>query len=129
MSTCRPSIKDCLVLIKVCQTLLFTACMQCNPLEELVCPEPPTLVVSGDLAKRILFIILKSLGAHGVALILGGMLLILGCIKLSFGKLIFCRKTKAEAMAEELKKRGLVNQQGEPCIVKLATVMSYIAQV
>ena len=77
-----------------------------------MCPKPPTLVVSGDFAKKILFILLKSLGAHGVALILGGMLLILGCIKLSFGKLIFCRKTKAEAMAEELKKRGLVNQQG-----------------
>lgn len=80
-----------------------------------MCPEPPTLVISGDVAKRILFIILKSLGAHGVALLLGGMLLILGCIKLSFGKLIFCRKTKAEAMAEELKKKGLVNQQGGPC--------------
>ena len=91
--------------------------MQCNPLEELVCPKPPTLVVSGDFAKKILFILLKSLGAHGVALILGGMLLILGCIKLSFGKLIFCRKTKAEAMAEELKKRGLVNQQGG-CILQ-----------
>ena len=99
----------------MCMSVLFTSCMQCSPLEGLVCPEPPTLVVSGDLAKRILFIILKSLGAHGVALLLGGMLLILGCIKLSFGKLIFCRKTKAEAMAEELKKKGLVNQQGGSC--------------
>ena len=77
------SIKDCLVK---CQTLLFTACRQCNPLEELVCPEPSTPVVSSDLAKRILYIILKLLGAQGVALILGGMLV----IKLSYGKLIFC---------------------------------------
>ena len=73
-------------------------------------------------------IIFKSLGAHGVAPLLGGMLLIFGCIKLSFGKLIYCQKTKAEAMAEELKKKGLVNQQGGSCS-KLATCMQYIAQL
>ena len=99
--------------------------MQCNPLEELVCPEPPTVVISGDMAKKIVFIILNTLGAHGVALIFGGMLLILGCIKLSFGKLIFCRKTKAEAMAEELKKRGLVNHQGGSCSELLLTTYAH----
>ena len=41
----------------------------CNPLEELVCPELPTFVISGNMAKKIVFIILNTLGAHGVALI------------------------------------------------------------
>ena len=71
----------------MCMSVLFTSCMQCSPFEELVCPEPLKLVVSGNL----------------------------GYVKLSFGKLIFCRKTKAEAMAEELKKKGLVNQEGGSC--------------
>ena len=70
------------------------------------------MYVPDDIGKRVLFLILESLGAHGLALIIGGTLIILGFIKLSFGGIFCCRKKKSEELAEELKKKGLLPQQG-----------------
>ena len=93
----------------------FPSPSQCSPTEEIICPEPPVIRIKTDVALLIVLAILKTLGPHGIAMIVGGAFIILGCIKLSFGKVLCCRKSKAEALAEELKKNGLVNQQGNPC--------------
>jgi hypothetical protein len=85
----------------------------CDPTEEIVCPDPPEVHINTDVTVEIALLILRTLGAHGIAVIVGGVFIILGCIKLSFGKILCCRKSKAEALAEELKKQGLISQNGD----------------
>ena len=77
-----------------------------------MCPDPPEIYINTDVALQVFLVILKTLGPHGIAVIIGGIFIILGCVKLSFGKVLCCRKSKAEALAEELKKQGLVNRNG-----------------
>jgi len=54
-------------------------------------------------------LILHTLGAHGIVFLFASVFIILGFIKLSFGRVLFCRKTKAQAMADKLKKEGIVD--------------------
>lgn len=56
--------------------------------------------------------ILEAIGLHGIVGILGGTLIILGFVKLAFGNVLFCRKTKAQKFAEELKKQGVISGKG-----------------
>ena len=77
------------------------------------CPEPPPITIDrGSLSTRILLLILEAIGLHGIVGILGGTLIILGFIKLAFGNVLFCRKTKAQKFAEELKKQGVISGKG-----------------
>ena len=55
----------------------------------------------------VIFLILDAIGLHGLVGMLASILIILGFFKLAFGRVIFCRKTKAQAYAEELKSKGI----------------------
>ncbi len=77
------------------------------------CPNPPPVTYQrSPLIIRIIFLVLEVIGLHGFVGVLGGTFIILGFIKLSFGGILFCRKTKGQKFAEELKKQGLVNDKG-----------------
>ena len=61
--------------------------------------EPPA---PASFAKRLFQLILQALGAHGIVFLFASVFIILGLIKLSFGRVLFCRKTKAQEMADKM---------------------------
>ena len=67
------------------------------------------------LGIRMFFLVLEAIGLHGFVGIFGGILIVLGFIKLSFGSILFCRKTKAQKFAEEMKKQGISQSKGLYC--------------
>lgn len=72
-----------------------------------MCPTaPPIEVEGGSLAVRILLLTLESIGAEGFIGFFGGLFLFLGCMKLSLGGVICCRKTKAQEYADRMKEKG-----------------------
>jgi len=72
-----------------------------------MCPTaPPIEVEGGSLAIRILLLTLESIGAEGFIGFFGGLFLFLGCMKLSLGGVICCRKTKAQEYADRMKEKG-----------------------
>ena len=70
-------------------------------------PGPPTVYKPGPIALTLFVMLLESIGAHGFIGFFGGLLLILGFIKLSFGGLICCRKTKAQKHTQKLIEKGV----------------------
>lgn len=77
------------------------------------CPKPPKILIDpGPIATRVFFIILETIGFHGIFGFICGIIIVLGFIKLAFGNIIFCRKTKAKAFEDDLKKQGLVPKKG-----------------
>lgn len=54
-------------------------------------------------------LILHTLGAHGIVFLFASVFIILGFIKLSFGRVLFCRKTRAQEMTEQLRKKGIID--------------------
>ena len=68
---------------------------------------PPTVYKPGPIALILLFMVLESIGAHGFVGFFGGILLVLGFIKLSFGSIICCRKTKAQEHTEKMVEKGV----------------------
>ena len=83
--------------------------MQCSSEEaEIGCPEPPPVEFDTEpLTRTILFLILDAIGLHGLVGIVASVFIILGFIKLAFGRIIFCRETKAQAYAKEMKRKGI----------------------
>ena len=76
---------------------------------KVLCPEPPPIIVQGGpIVTRVILLIMESIGAEGVVGFFGGLILILGFIKLSFGGVICCRKTKAQEYADRQRERGAV---------------------
>lgn len=72
-----------------------------------MCPEPPPIVLeAGPIITRVILLLLESIGAEGFIGFFGGLLLILGFIKLSFGGIICCRKTKAQEFADRMKEKS-----------------------
>lgn len=55
----------------------------------------------------VMFLILDAIGLHGLLGMLAAILLVLGFFKLAFGRILFCRKTKAQAYAKEMKLKGI----------------------
>lgn len=55
---------------------------------------------------------LESIGVEGFAGFLGAILLFMGFLKLSFGSVLCCRKTKAEEHAEKAREKA--RQRGKP---------------
>lgn len=51
--------------------------------------------------------VLESIGAHGFIAFFGGILLILGFIKLSCGGIICCRKTKQQEYTQKMIDKGV----------------------
>ena len=80
----------------------------------MVCPEPPPVIIdAGPIAVRALLLLLESIGAEGIVGFVGGILLLLGFIKLAFGGVLCCRKTKAQEYAEAfLEKKGIARGTG-----------------
>ena len=88
-------------------TCLVLQCDYGNILEcpyEDYTPPPPT-----SFGKRIVRLILHTLGAHGIVFLFASTFIILGFIKLSFGRVLFCRRTKAQEMADKLKAEGVID--------------------
>ncbi len=87
-----------------------------------MCPEPPPVVIkAGPIALRAFLILMESIGAEGIVGFAGGILLLLGFMKLAFGGILCCRKTKAQEYAEQyLEKRGM--SRGGPfcCLSQLS---------
>lgn len=74
----------------------------------LPCPTPPPVVISKrNLVVSIFFLVLESIGIHGIVGFFGSILLILGGIKLLCGGIICCRKTKAQEHYDNLIKKGV----------------------
>ena len=59
------------------------------------------------IALTVIFLILDAIGLHGLVGIMAAVLIVLGFFKLAFGRVIFCRKTKAQVYAEEMKLKGI----------------------
>ena len=71
------------------------------------CPEPPPVVIDGGpIVVRAILLLLESIGAEGIIGFVGGLTLILGFIKLTFGGVICCRKTKAQEFADRAIEKG-----------------------
>ena len=83
---------------------------------------------------RVLLLIMESIGAEGVVGFIGGIILILGFIKLSFGGVICCRKTKAQEYADRQRERGAVakgmhSRRTLPCICCLCLIVQQLVTV
>ena len=65
------------------------------------------IVNKTNLARDIFFLVLESIGIHGIVGVLGGILLFLGFIKLMCGGIVCCRKTKAQEHHDNLIKKGV----------------------
>lgn len=86
---------------------------QCNANETIQCPEAPTRYVpGGSIAVRLLLLTLESIGVEGFVGFFGAILLFMGFLKLSFGSVLCCRKTKAQECAEKARERA--KQRGKP---------------
>lgn len=72
----------------------------------------PVVIEGNSLAYRLFIIILNAVGIHGLVGFFGGILLLLGFIKLTFGGICCCRKTKAQKHYDKQIKKG-VNPKGE----------------
>ena len=66
----------------------------------------------GPIGLHILRVTIEVIGLHGIFGFFCGILIVLGFIKLAFGNILFCRKTKARAFEDELKKKGLIPKRG-----------------
>ena len=66
----------------------------------------------GPIVLRVFIIMLELVGLHGIVGFFSGIFLVLGFIKLMFGNILFCRKTKSEAFNKQLKKNGLLPKSG-----------------
>lgn len=74
----------------------------------LPCPTPPPVIVhKTNLVRDIFFLILETIGIHGIVGFCGSTLLILGCLKLTLGGVLCCRKTKAQEHYDSLIKKGV----------------------
>ena len=60
---------------------------------------------------------METIGLQGIVGTFGGLFLIFGFIKLAFGKILFCRQTKAQQFANELKKQGVLQGTGQLKII------------
>ena len=89
---------------------LSTQCDEDKKDEKLECPTlsgPPTVHKPGPLVLTFCAMLLESIGAHGFIAFFGGLMLVLGFIKLSFGGIICCRKSKRQEHAQRLLKKGV----------------------
>lgn len=68
---------------------------------------PSVFYKPGPIFAIVLVMVLESIGAHGFIAFFGGLLLILGFIKLSCGGLLCCRKTKQQEYTERMLKKGV----------------------
>ena len=68
---------------------------------------PPTLYKPGPIVITLFMMLLESIGAHGFIAFFGGLLLILGFIKLSCGGILCCRKTKQQEYAQRMVEKGV----------------------
>ena len=82
-----------------------------------VCPTPPPIYVdTTSIGLKILLRFLEFVGLHGIVGFFGGTLLCCGCVRLIFGGVIFCRKSKAQEHHDELRKKGAQRAQGSRCV-------------
>lgn len=91
--------------------LLKPTHMQCDSngnITRFDCPEePPVVIETGSIIVRLFLLILRMVGAHGIVGFFGGILLVLGFVKLLFGGIICCRKTKAQKHYDEQIAKGV----------------------
>ena len=89
----------------------LSASLQCDDgKKEVDCSSqsgPPTLYKPGPIAVTLFMMLLESIGAHGFIAFFGGLLLILGFIKLSCGGILCCRKTKQQEYTERMLEKGV----------------------
>ena len=93
--------------------------LQCdNDKNEFKCATesgPPTLYKTGPIVTTLLMMVLESIGAHGFIAFFGGLLLILGFIKLSCGGILCCRKTKQQEHTQRLLEKGVPPKSEHAC--------------
>ena len=71
------------------------------------CPTPrPLTVRGGPLVIRMFLLLLDLFGIQGFVFLFGGLLLVLGFVKLFFGRVLFCRKSKSDTFKDSLRERG-----------------------
>lgn len=92
---------------------MYVQCLDNGTVETYECPTPPAIIIEGgNIALRLFFVLINAVGAHGIVGFLGGVLLILGFVKLMFGGICCCRKTKAQKYYDKQIKKG-VNPKGK----------------
>ncbi len=88
--------------------LLYVQCNENGTVTIFECPEePPVVIETGSIFLRLFLIVLRIVGIHGIVGFFAGILLILGFIKLLFGGVCCCRKSKAQAHYDKQKKKGV----------------------
>ena len=76
-------------------------------MKELPCPTPsPVYVEKTGLAIKVVLFLLEVVGIHGFVGCCGGTLLILGMLRLCFGGVLFCRKSKAQQYYDDMREAG-----------------------
>lgn len=98
--------------------------MQCDEITGKVtnkeCPTPPPIYVdTTGIGLKLLFYILELIGLHGFVGFFCGTLLCCGCVRLLFGGVIFCRKSKAQEYHDELRKKGAHRGKGRLILIVL----------
>ncbi len=87
---------------------VWVQCLENGKIEVYDCPtEPPVIIPSDNIALRLFIVILNAVGVHGIVGFFGSILLVLGFIKLMFGGICCCRKTKAQKHYDKQIKKGV----------------------
>ena len=75
---------------------------------EKECPPPPPIKIDArSTAIKLLLFLLEFIGLHGIVGFFGATLLVLGCVKLVFGGVLFCRKSKAQEHYDLMREKGV----------------------
>ena len=75
---------------------------------EKACPTPAPIEIDvQSTGTKVLLYVLDFIGLHGIVGFFGSFLLCLGMVKLIFGNILFCRKSKAQEHYDELRKKGV----------------------
>ena len=103
---------DCTVSwLNIVGKYLYLGFLQCDEITgkvtEKECPTPPPIYVdTASLATRILLYVLDFLGLHTIVAFFAATLICCGLIRLMFGGVIVCRKTKAQQYYDEQREKG-----------------------
>ena len=106
-------------------TVNYYPFLQCDD-EGVTCPtlsSPPIAVNPAPIILTLLLLFLESIGAHGFIAFFASILLVLGFIKLSFGSVLFCRKTKQQEMADALIEKGISPKSESISVGKTIRIM------
>ena len=77
------------------------------------CPTPPPIIIEEKgVFLKVFLLCLEIIGPQGIIGFFAIILLFFGCIKLCFGGIFFCRKSKAQEHFDNMKEKGVPMKKG-----------------